>query len=36
MQAHVESTQLLLSIPQALVEENKIATKYTCIQLTDA
>tara|TARA_R100000742_G_C4201082_1_gene30174 strand:- start:237 stop:473 length:237 start_codon:yes stop_codon:yes gene_type:complete len=36
MQAHVESTQLLMSIPQALVEENRIATKYTCTQLTDA
>jgi len=36
MQAHVESTQLLLSIPQDIVEQNRIATKYTCEQLSGA
>jgi len=30
MQAHVESTQLLLSLTQDMVEDNRIATKYTC------
>jgi len=33
--AHKESVDLLTKVPQDVVEKNRLATKYTCRQLTD-
>ena len=34
--AHDESVELLMNVPQHMVEENRLATKYTCQAISDA
>jgi|TARA_R100001086_G_scaffold232187_1_gene153299 hypothetical protein len=35
LKAHEESVNLLIELPQDVVEKNRLATKYTCELLTD-
>ena len=35
LKAHDESVELLMTVPQDVVESNRLATKYTCTQSTD-
>jgi|TARA_R100000455_G_C6136234_1_gene31343 hypothetical protein len=35
LKAHEESVNLLIKLPQDVVEKNRLATKYTCELLTD-
>ena len=32
LKAHEESVNLLVNLPQDVVERNRLATKYTCTQ----
>ena len=34
--AHDESVELLMNVPQDVVEKNRLATKYTCNVVSDA
>jgi hypothetical protein len=34
--AHDESVELLMNVPQDVVEKNRLATKYTCKVVSDA
>ena len=35
LKAHEESVNLLIELPQDVVEKNRLATKYTCELLSD-
>ena len=34
--AHDESVELMMNVPQDVVEKNRLATKYTCKAVSDA
>ena len=36
LKAHEESVNLLVNLPQDVVERNRLATKYTCAVGSDA
>ena len=36
LKAHDESVELLMNVPQDVVEKNRLATKYTCKVMSDA
>ena len=36
LKAHEESVNLLVNLPQDVVEKNRLATKYTCVVVSDA
>ncbi len=36
LKALTETQDLIISLPQDVVEKNRLATKYTCEQLSDA
>mgnify|MGYP003110034953 FL=1 len=36
LKAHDESVELLMNVPQDVVEKNRLATKYTCKVVSDA
>jgi hypothetical protein len=36
LKAHEESVNLLVNLPQDVVERNRLATKYTCAVVSDA